>query len=884
MSALSGLRARLRALFRRSATERELNTEIGFHIEQQTDQNLRAGMTPEEARRRARIDFGGAESVREEHRDARGTRWIEDALADTRFGLRALLRNPVLATTAIITLALGIGANTAIFSVVNAVILRPLPFAGSERLVKLSEDNPEKHWVRENAAPANYLDWAERVKSFAGVVAYTPGGHTTLSGEGDAVMFYNANVTGNFFSVLGVPALAGRTFRDEETWAAGTHVAVISDRLWHTRFGSDPKVVGRTVRFDEVPTEIVGVVPAGYEFPNPKVDVWMPMEWKPTDRSQDWFRRAHWLGVVARLAPGVSRERADAEFQGVVRQLQLQYPATNRVMGADLMPLQAFLTYDVRTPLLILLGSVALLLLIACANVGNLLLVQALGREREGALRLTLGAARGRLVRQALTESLLLSAFGGFAGCALGWAGTRGLAALQPSGMLRVTGVSLDGRLLLFIVCITTVSGLLFGLAPALWRGKQSPADVLKEGGRGGSDGTRIRRWGNGLVVAEVSLALLLTVGAGLLLKSFWKLGQVDPGFDPNNVLTVGISLPTARYDSSAKVIGFYGALVDRVRHLPGVSGGAAALVPSLAGVAWTSDYHIGGRPADQYGSEIAHQIVSPDYFQVMRVPLLAGRVFTDADRKGAPLVTIINESLAKREFPGQSPLGQLICDDRIPDSTSKWLTIVGVVGDEHQTNLSTPPQIEMFQPFAQNPNSYMTLVTRTASEPEALIPSVRRAIADLDPNVAIATLNTMEQLRSSALARQRFITLLLLTFAGAGLLLSTVGVYGVIAQLARRRTREMGIRIALGAAAGQVQWLVVNQGLKLVTWGVLVGTVAALLITRALRSVLFGVSPTDPVTFVAVPAILAAAALLASWLPAARAARTDPATTLRFE
>ncbi|HXS24863.1 MAG TPA: FtsX-like permease family protein, partial [Gemmatimonadales bacterium] len=379
-------------------------------------------------------------------------------------------------------------------------------------------------------------------------------------------------------------------------------------------------------------------------------------------------------------------------------------------------------------------------------------------------------------------------------------------------------------------------------------------------------------------------LALLLTVGAGLLLKSFFNLGHVNPGFDPTNVLTVGISLPQARYDSSAKQIAFYDQLQDRVRALPGVSGGAAALIPSLAGVAWTSDYHIGGRPADQYGTEIAHQIVSPDYFRVMRVPVLAGRTFTDADRQGTPLVTVINETLAKREFAGQNPLGQLIADDKIPDSTTKWMTIVGVVGDEHQTSLSTPPQIEMYQPFAQNPNSYMTLVTRTTSDPTDMIPAVRRAIADLDPNVAIATLNTMEQLRSSTLARQRFITILLLTFAGAGLLLSTVGVYGVIAQMARRRTREMGIRIALGAPVGRVQWLVVNQGLRLVGFGVLLGTVAALGATRVMRSLLFGVSPTDPLTFVLVPAILAAAALLASWLPAARASRTDPASTLRFE
>src|SRR5690348_151932 len=732
MSALSGLRARLRALFRRSVTERELNTEIGFHIEQEAARYRSAGMAPDDALRRARLAFGGAESVREEHRDARGTRWIEDALADARFGLRALLRNPVLATTAIITLALGIGANTAIFSVVNAVILRPLPFPGSDRLVKISEDNPEKHWVHQTAAPANYLDWAERVHAFAGVAAYTPGGHVTISGDGGASMFHNSNVTGNFFSVLGIPAIAGRTFRDDETWQTGAPVAVISDRLWRTYFGSDPAVVGRTVRMDEVPTQIVGIVPASFGFPRPDVDVWEPMAWKPADRTALFFRRAHWLGVVARLAPGVALPAADAEFQAVVSQLQTQYPETNRVMGADLTPLQLFLTSDIRLPLLILLGAVLLLLVIACANVGNLLLVQALGRERESALRLALGAGRGRLIRQALTESLLLSIIGGIAGCFLGWAGTRGLIAMRPAGMQTLPEVGVDGRMLAFVVTIVTASGLLFGTAPAIWRGRRLPAEVLKDGGRGGSDGGRIRAWGRGLVVAEVSLALLLTVGAGLLLKSFWRLGQVDPGFDPQNVLAVGISLPMVRYDSASKQAAFFDELQERARALPGVTGGAAVMLPPLSGGGWTSDYHIGGRAADQYGTEVAHRVASPSYFRVMRVPLKAGRYFTDADRTGAPLVVVINEALARLEFKGQNPIGQQIAFERKVDSTTVWMTIVGVVGSEHQTTLADPPQLEVFQPFDQRPTSYMTLILRTSSDPTTLVPDLKRVIGEM--------------------------------------------------------------------------------------------------------------------------------------------------------
>jgi putative ABC transport system permease protein len=883
MSFFSGLRARLRALLRRDATEREMDDEISFHLERQIEANVRAGMEPAEARRRAQLAFGGTEKVREEHRDARGNGWLLDAIADARYGFRALRRNPVLATTAILTLALGIGANTAIFSVVNAVLLRPLPFPAPDRLMKLSEDNAEKGWVRNSAAPANYFDWAERVSAFQHTAAYTPGGHTTLTGVGPAVMLHDANVTGNFFTVLGVPAMMGRVFRDQETWQSGTHVAVISERLWRTRFGGRPDVVGRTVRFDDVPTEIVGVMPRGFQFPAADVDVWTPFEWLPAYRSQTWFRRAHWLGVVARLKPGVTIQAADVEFQKVVRQLQIEFPETNRVMGADLMPLHDFLIGNVRQPLLVLLGAVVLLLLIACANVGNLLLVQALGRDRDAALRLALGAARGRLARQALTESLVLSFFGGAAGGALGWAGTRALAALQPGGMLPVRDVGVDGTVLAYVLAASTASGLLFGIAPALWRSRRAPADALKEGNRGG-EARRLRKWGNGLVVAEVSLALLLTVGAGLLVRSFWRLQHVDPGFDPHNVLSVGIDLPTAKYDSAAKVIGFFHEFATRVGALPGVEKAAGVTLPPLTGGGWTSDYHVEGRPADQYGTEVMHRVASPGYFQLMRVPVIAGRVFTDRDRAGSIPVTVINEALAREAFPGEDPLGKRIAFARVPDSTVTWWTVVGVVGNEHQRSLAVPPQIEAFMPFAQQANSFMTVVARTTSEPAALEAAVRRVLADLDPQLAVATMNTMDDLRTRSVASQRFVMLLLFTFGGVGLALAVVGVYGVIAQLSRRRSREMGIRLALGAKSGQVEWLVVLEGLKLTAFGLLLGLAVALVATRLMRSLLFEVTTTDPLTFLAVTGLLAISAASAAWIPAARAGRTDPAQTLRSD
>lgn len=881
MSFLSGLRARFRALLHPAATEADLDDEIRFHIEKETEKNLQSGMSPEEALRRARVAFGGTERVREAHREARGNGWLQDALADARFGLRSLRRNPVLAATAILTLALGVGANTAIFSVVDTVILRPLPFPAPGRLMKLSEDNQEKGWHRTTAAPANFFDWKERVHAFQDAAAYTPGGHVTLTGQGDALMLHNANVTGRFFSVLGVPPALGRGFTPEETWANGTHVAVISDRLWRTRFGADPSLIGRTIQLDGVATQVIGVTRPGFAFPAEDIDVWSPFEWDPAFRGQTWFRRAHWLWVVARLAPGATVASAGAEFQAVVRQLQTEYPETNRTMGADLMPLHDFLIGSVRTPLFVLLGAVVLLLLIACANVGNLLLVQALGRERESALRLTLGAGRGRLVRQALTESLVLSLIGGAAGCLLGWAGTRALGSLQPGGLLPVRQVPVNGSVLAYVLAISTASGLLFGIAPALWRGRRQPAEVLREGRRGGEN-RRLHRWGNVLVVAEISLALLLTVGAGLLVRSFWRLQQVNPGFDSHHVLVAALNLPPEPYDTTTKIAAFYQDFAARVRALPGVSAAATVLLPPLSPGGWTSDYHIAGRPADQYGVEVLHRQASPDYFKVMRVPLIAGRLLNDQDRANTTPVVLINRALAEKEFPQENPVGQRITFDRIPGPSSTWRTIVGVVGSERQHAIASPPRIEVFEPAAQNPNSYMTLVARTTGDPGLLEPAVRRVLKSLDPHLALAVLTTMDQMRSASVARQRFIMILLFTFAGVGLTLALVGVYGVVAQLSRRRNREMGIRLALGARSGEVEWLVVRQGLRIVGLGLAAGIGAALLVTRALRSLLYGVSAIDPATFLTVAALLTLTAVSASWVPAWRAGRTDPARVLR--
>jgi putative ABC transport system permease protein len=885
MSAIKGLAARVRAMFSPRSTEQALDEEIRFHLDQETEKNVRLGMSPDAARREALVQFGGLTQAREAHHDAYAARPVEELVADTRYTLRTMRRTPALAGAAILTLALGVGANTAIFSAVNAVILRPLPFPDPDQLYMLWEENPEKGWHKQVAAPANMLDWREQVGAFADVMGYSEAfGASTLDDGGEPATVRPAFGTGNFFSVLGARAVLGRTFTDAETWRTGQRVAVLSHRLWRDRFGSDPRVVGRTIQIDGSPVQVVGVMPASFAFPNEQVDLWQPWGWDPNNRQQVFFRRAHWLNVIARVKPGVTQAATDAQLQSVVKRLQSDYPQTNKSMGAGMTPLHEFLVGDTRLPLLVLLGAVGLLLLIACANVGNLMLVKAAGREREAALRLALGAGRRRLVRQALTESLVMSLLGGATGVALGWWGTRALQAMQPAGMLPVSRFEFDWVVLAYVLAITTLSGLLFGIAPALWSSRRLPLDALKEGGRGGSESRRIRRWGERLVIGEVALALMLSIGAGLLVRSLLRLQNVDPGFDPNGVLAAKLALPNGRYDTQEKVLAFFTRLEERLRGIPGVEsvGGVSNLPLDNSG--YTSDFTVAGWPAGTYGSEVAHRRVTPDYFKVMKTPVIAGRAITADDRPDGPQVVVINEAFARKHFKGQNPIGQRITFDKDPDSTSTWNTIVGVVKSQHQTKLALEPQIEVFEPLAQSGTNGMFMVLRTSGDPASLGPAVRRTVTELDRSLALESMRTMNEVRAQSLARERFLTMLLLLFASVGLALAVVGVYGVMAQMARRRVREMGIRLALGAQANDVRWLVVRNGLRLVAIGLVIGIAGALLATRLMQALLYGVASKDPLTFVAVPVVLVLTAVVATWMPATVASRADPAMALRAE
>ena len=884
MTLLAGFVARLRALFHPTATDNALNDEIRFHLELETEKNLRLGMSPADARRLAVAHFGGVQRVREEHRDVRRLQWIEDFAGDVRFALRTLRRTPALATAAIVTLTLGIGANVAIFSAVNAVVLRPLPFPAQDRLMVITEENPEKHWHLQTAAPANLLDWRAGVSDFEDVTGYVDGlGRSTLTGRGEPQLLNASYVMGNFFSTLGARAALGRALTFDDTWRGGSRVIVLSDRGWREHFAADPSIVGKSATIDGATFEIVGVMPPSFAYPRDEVDCWQSIGWDKAKTGNVSFRRAHYMRAVARLKAGATQAHANAQLQAVVERLKREYPETNKFMGAAMMPLHDYLIGDTRLPLFILLTSVGFLLLIACANVGNLLLVQAAGREREAALRLALGAGRARLIRQALTESLVLSIVGGACGLALGWAATRALVYLQPRDMLRVRDFGVDSSVLVYVVAITVLSALIFGIAPALWTRHRNPSDSLKEGGRGGAHGRGVRRWGDILVVSEVALALLMTVGAGLLVRSFLQVRRVDAGFDPRGLLSASVEL-NARYDTSTKVTAFINAFEERVRAIPGVTAAALESNTPFNGTGYTSDFIAYGRPEGGYGTEIGNRSVTPNYFATMKVPVLRGRTFGPEDRAGSTPVLVINEALADSYFKGQDPIGQRIALDKVPTPKSTWYTIVGVVGSEHTDALDVAPRIEVFHAESQEPREFMVVLLRTNGDPAALTPALRGVLRDLDPTLALAEVAPVERLRDQSLARARFLTTLLFAFAVIGLLLAIVGVYGVLAHVSRNRTREMGIRIALGAQAGQVRWLVVRQGVRLTVIGLVVGGVVALFATRAMTKLLFNVAPNDPLTMVGVALILAATSTCAAWIPALKASRADPSLALRAD
>lgn len=807
---------------------------------------------------------------------------MERLAQDIRFATRSIVRNPLFASIVVLVLALGIGANTAIFSVLNATLLRQVPAFEPERLVTIRESNPVKGWVQEVAAPANILDWESDVAAFEGVVAYTDPGSATLTGEGEPEVLRQVDVTGNWFDVLGVRPQLGRGFRPEETWNTSPPVIVLSDGFWTRRFGRDPEVVGRSFMIGGVSRQVVGVMPAGFAFPMHEIDFWAPHGWDPEWREMEFFRRAHWLNAIARLRPGVELEKANAELQTVVRRLQQDYPATNDAMGAVMIPLQQYLTAEMRAPLLLLQGAVLLLLLVACTNVGNLLLVRAAGRKREMAVRAALGAGRSRVASLVLSESLLLAVAGGIAGIAVGALTIRLLGGLLPA-WLPADIVTIDGRVLAFAIAITLGAGMAFGLAPALRRAEIEP--VLRDGGRAGSGSRHSLRVSNVLVVAEVAVALVLVLGAGLLLRSFGALQAVDPGFLTENRVTASITMPTLAGTRVDATTAFFDRVHEGLDGIPGVRGTALAASVPLADASfngYTTDFVLREWEPGRFGAEVKHHIVSPDYFETLGIPIVDGRPLQATDGRDADPVVVVNEAFVRQFLPGENPLGRSVAFTRTPNEDTQWSRIVGVVADTRREGLRDDPRIEVYQTYWQEATGTMYAIVHASVPPAELIGRIRDVVREVNPDVPLARIATLDQIRSDALRGDRFLLVLIAGFATLAMLLAALGVYGVVSQTARRRTHEIGIRMALGARRADVLGMIVRQSLATVGVGILLGTIGGLAFTRLMRSVLYGVPPTDPVTFTIVPALLAIVALVATLLPTLSATRIEPTLALR--
>ena len=809
---------------------------------------------------------------------------METLWQDIRYALRMLRKNAGFSSVAILTLALGIGANTAIFSVVNGVLLRPLPFRDSSRLCLLSERLAAFPIL--NPSYQNFVDWRAQNQSFTDLAAV----HNltfTMTGRGDPQRLQAQMASANFFPLVGISAAAGHIFLASEDRAGAPPVALVSYGLWEREFGGSADVLGKDITLDNKPYTIVGVLPAGFQFLHP-VDVMVPFEpWAktlPDDRS--WHP-----GIVAvgRLKPGVTVEQSRADMDVIAQRLAAQYPEYDTGVSANVFEMHDQLVQNVRPALLVLLGAVGLVLLIACVNVANLLLARASSRQREIAIRTAVGAGRLRVVRQLLTESIILSFGGGAAGLLIAWAAMAPLLHLAATDVPNVGPIGLDGRVLLFTLVLALLAGIVFGLAPAVQTAKLDLRAMLNEATRGSTGGVRHQRVRNVLAVTEVSLAILLLVGAGLLLRSFERLQNVQPGFEPENLLVADVPVSQQVYPQSPQRMEFFDRLLDRARSLPGVRSAGEAVSLPVSGTAGLLHFNIEGRPPKDPRDFIliGYRPVSPGYLQTLGTPLLQGRLLADADTERRPFVVVVNQAMTRKYFPDGSALGKHVQIGATPTNEIPWMQIVGIVGDMKQS-LASDPQAELYLPIRQAdsmlPIFSVSIVLRTQSEPRGEISSFRSAVHDLDPNQPVEKVRTMEENISNSVTEPRFRALLLGIFALSALLLSVIGLYGLMAYSVSQRVHEIGIRVTLGAQRSDVMWLIVGQGMLLTLLGVAIGSAAAAGLTKLLARFLYGVSATDPVTFIAVAVTLLAVAFLACYLPARRATKIDPLVALRYE
>jgi putative ABC transport system permease protein len=874
---LNDLLTRIRALIRHKAVEGELDEELRFHLERQVEKYVRRGLSREEAQQRARVEFGGVELAKEECRDARGVNFIETVPQDLRYGVRTLRKNPGFTAVAVLTLALGIGANTAVFTVVNGVLLRPMPFPEAERLVlvSLTPRGGPFEW-QPGVSDRDYLAFVEQDQAFERVASFTSRATANLTGAGDPVQIPVAYVTTDFFPTLRTNPAMGRGFLTEEDEPGRDNVVVLSHELWKERFGADLEISGKTVRLDGISHTVVGVMPAGFAFP--EVKLWMPLKIRIDEHNS--FTRP----VVGRLKPGVTSQQVQAELGAFAERRPLG-PGENKADRMPLIiPLKDLLVANIRPSLLVFAGAVAFVLLIACANVANLFLARAAGRGHEMALRSTLGAGRWRLVRQLLTESTLLSLAGGACGILIAFWGVPALLALAPAGKVpRIEMIRMDGWVLAYTFGISVITGIVFGSAPAFQATRRDARESLSQAGRSVTGGHERLR--GALTVSEIALALVLLTGAGLLLKSFLRLQAVNPGFSPHSVLTITVDLPDSTYRTAAQMRAFHVRSLDELSRLPGVSASGAVNLLPLGGFLTMGTFQVEGsqRPP---GFMVDKPCISPGYFKAMGMLLLSGREFTEADNETAPGVVVVSQSVARTLWPGQDPVGKRISMEDEP-KPEDWLTVVGVVGDVKQRGLAQSSDAAIYQPYLQIASpfflSHMTFVVKTASSSESVAAGIRTVLRSVDKNQPIS-IASMDTLVAATTAESRFQTRLLAAFALVSLALTIGGIYGVLAYSVAQRTREIGVRMALGAQDADVLKMLLRKALVLTFAGIFLGGAGALALTRVLEKFLFEVKPSDLPTFAAVTVILALSALAACYVPARRAMKVDPIVALRYE
>jgi len=889
------VRKRLARLHLEPAHEAEVVEELAQHLEDVYQRSLRSGATEADAKSAALQELATDDLLQKEMRQSQipfkespvaggptNSNFVADLLHDMRYAARLQRKNPGFTIVAVIALALGIGANTAIFSVVNTVLLRPLPYKDPEHLVMVWEDATRHGYPRDTPAAANFVDWRDQNQVFEGMAAIADTSFN-LTGSGDPERLEGRRVSATLFPLLGVEPQLGRVFTAAEDQPGAQRVVLLSYPLWQRRFGGDPGIVGKSLTLNGESHVVVGVMPARFQFPSSDDQAWVPIALTQQEAGN---RNRHYLQVLGRLKPGVSPAQAQSEMSTIAARLQQQYPQSNAELGAAVQTLHEHLVGDIKPALLILLGAVGLVLLIACANVANLLLARAAVRQKEIAVRVALGARRWRLIRQFLTESVLLSSLGGLVGLAVAYGGLVLLKAFIPEDISQARDISIDLKVLGFTFLVSVATGLIFGLAPAMQAVRFNQAATLKEGGRDAATGGGGKRLRGLLVTAEVAISLVLLIGAGLLINSFLRLRNVDPGFRADNLLTMKIVLPEPKYKKMENRSAFYTDLINRIQSLAGVR--SAAVTSNLPLYRQGNSISIGieGRPAPPPGQEliVVTRIISPGYFDTMSIPLLQGRQLTEQDTETTPNVVVISETMARRFWPGEDAVGKRIALGRIR-TPEDWVQVIGVAKDVRQFELTADPKPQMYLSYRQAGFfDSRDLVVKTDVDPASMAATVRKAVWEIDKDQPVSNIQTMDEILADSIARQRFSMLLLAIFAAVALVLAGVGIYGVMSYSVAQRTREIGIRMALGAQTGAVLKLAVGYGMKLVLTGLVIGLIAAFALTRVMSTLLFGVTATDPTTFTLISLLLIAVAVIASYIPARRATRVNPIIALRYE